>query len=236
MNKEHIIAHMQKPARILRVICSILFVLAIIGTILSTLAELSLPILAKSLLSVLDNPQVEQTEDIREAIALLEEYVSMPIHVTVTMAFYVLASGVTSVLMFLFLKRLFASLAEERYSILRTEYANGIQSVAIMMLVLSGIELVFPLVIELMTLDTSTTTEISSSSNMLLPGLLLLAIASIYRHACRLQLLTEQEAFENFKASESANGDAQQTEDAESYRAEEEAQSKQEDKPPFEGF
>ena len=46
MNREEIIAHMQKPARILRVICSILFVLAIIGTAVLTIVQIVLPIFA----------------------------------------------------------------------------------------------------------------------------------------------------------------------------------------------
>lgn len=233
MNKEQIIARMQKPARILRVICSILFILAIIGTAFGTIAQLSFPALAKSMISLLDNPQVEQTEEIRETIAMLEEYVGMPIHVTLTMTLFTLASGITSVLMFLFLKRLFASLAEERYSILRTEYANGVQSVAIIMLVSAGIELVFPIAIQLMASNAQLMTEVSSSSGMLLPGLALLAIATIYRYACRLQLLNEQEAYENFKANEDVG---MRSEDAEHYRAEEENQTKKEEKTTFEGF
>ncbi len=233
MNKKQVIEHMQKPARILRVICSIIFVFTIIGTVIATLTQLVFPFLAENLLSILDNAQVEQTQDVRETIALLESYVGLPVYATVTMALYVLLSGVTSCLMFLFLKRLFASLSEERYSILRTEYANGIQSVAIMMLVSAGIELVFPVAIELMASGVQLMEEPTSTS-MLLPGLALLAVASIYRHACRLQLLNEQEAFENFRANET-NGT--QNDEAESYRQkEEESQGQKEEKPPFEGF
>ena len=231
MNREQIVAHMQKPARILRVIASIIFWFTVVGTILGAIAQLALPLIAEIALPLFDSAQVEQTQEIREAIVILQDYTAMPIHVTVTLAVYTLAGGITSALMYLFLKRLFASLAEERYSIMRTEYANGVQSVAIMMLVLSGIELVFPVVIELMTNNAAT--YIEASSNMLLPGLCLLAIASIYRYACRLQLLNEQEAFENFKANESDNF---QNEEAKSYRTEEETQTKQEEKPPFEGF
>ena len=231
MNREQIVAHMQKPARILRTFCSIFFWVMIVATVIGTVLQLALPALAESFLSLLDSPQVEQTQEVREAIALFRDYADLPTYVTVTMAIFLLADGITSILMFLFLKRLFASLAEERYSILRTEYANGVQSVAIMMLVSAGIEFVFPVVIELMASNASTLIE--GSSSMLIPGLVLLAIATIYRHACRLQLLNEQEAYDNFRASESGNP---QNEEAQSYVFEEEKQEKQEEKPPFEGF
>ncbi|MBR2951746.1 MAG: hypothetical protein IKC43_02095 [Clostridia bacterium] len=231
MNREQIVAHMQKPARILRTFCSIFFWVMIVATVIGTVMQLALPALAESFLSLLDSPQVEQTQEVREAIALFRDYADLPTYVTVTMAIFLLADGITSILMFLFLKRLFASLAEERYSILRTEYANGVQSVAIMMLVSAGIEFVFPVVIELMASNASTLIE--GSSGMLIPGLVLLAIATIYRHACRLQLLNEQEAYDNFRASESGNP---QNEEAQSYVFEEEKQEKQEEKPPFEGF
>ena len=231
MNREQIVTHMQKPARILRTFCSIFFWVMIVTTVIGTVMQLALPALAESVLSLLDSPQVEQTQEVREAIALFREYAGLPTYVTVTMAIFLLADGITSILMFLFLKRLFASLSEERYSILRTEYANGVQSVAIMMLVSAGIEFVFPVVIQLMASNASTLIELTSS--MLIPGLVLLAIATIYRHACRLQLLNEQEAYENFRASESGNP---QNEEAQSYVFEEEKQGKQEEKPPFEGF
>ena len=231
MNREQIVAHMQKPARILRTFCSIFFWVMIVATVIGTVMQLALPALAESFLSLLDSPQVEQTQEVREAIALFRDYADLPTYVTVTMAIFLLADGITSILMFLFLKRLFASLAEERYSILRAEYANGVQSVAIMMLVSAGIEFVFPVVIELMASNASTLIE--GSSGMLIPGLVLLAIATIYRHACRLQLLNEQEAYDNFRASESGNP---QNEEAQSYVFEEEKQEKQEEKPPFEGF
>lgn len=231
MNREQIVAHMQKPARILRTFCSIFFWVMIVATVIGTVMQLALPALAESFLSLLDSPQVEQTQEVREAIALFRDYADLPTYVTVTMAIFLLADGITSILMFLFLKRLFASLAEERYSILRAEYANGVQSVAIMMLVSAGIEFVFPVVIELMASNASTLIE--GSSSMLIPGLVLLAIATIYRHACRLQLLNEQEAYDNFRASESGNP---QNEEAQSYVFEEEKQEKQEEKPPFEGF
>lgn len=231
MNREQIVAHMQKPARILRTFCSIFFWVMIVTTAIGTVMQLALPALAESFISLLDSPQVEQTQEVREAIALFRDYAALPTYVTVTMAIFLLADGITSILMFLFLKRLFASLAEERYSILRTEYANGVQSVAIMMLVSAGIEFVFPVVIELMASNASTLIE--GSSSMLIPGLVLLAIATIYRHACRLQLLNEQEAYDNFRASESGNP---QNEEAQSYVFEEEKQEKQEEKPPFEGF
>ena len=232
MNREQIVAHMQKPARILRTFCSIFFWVMIVTTVIGTVMQLALPALAESFLSLLDSPQVEQTQEVREAIALFRDYADLPTYVTATMAIFLLADGITSILMFLFLKRLFASLAEERYSILRAEYANGVQSVAIMMLVSAGIEFVFPVVIELMASNASTLIEVSSS--MLIPGLVLLAIAAIYRHACRLQLLNEQEAYENFRASEAGNHT--QSEEAQSYVFEEEKQGKQEEKPPFEGF
>ena len=232
MNREQVVARMQKPARILRVFASIFFVFAIIGTAILIIFQLAMPVFAESMIALLDSPQVEQTEEVRQSIALFSEYAALPMYATVTMTIYMLLGGGTSIVMFYFLKKLFASLAEERYSILRTEYANSIQKIAIVMLVSTGLDMIFPVIIELMTKKADLLLE-SSTSDMLIPGLLLLAVAAIYRHACRLQLLNEQESFENFKAN---NSESSQSEEAKNYRFEEENKTEKEEKPPFEGF
>ena len=232
MDKAQIIERMQKPARILRTVCTILFVFAIIGTAFSALSQLVMPTLAETMIEILDSAQVEQTEDMRASIELLEGYAKMPTYECVTLALYALTSGVASVFMFFFLKRLFASLAEERYSILRTEYATLTQNVAITMIASGAIDFLFSTALGVM--GSTGTAEIESAS-LLIPGLLLLGVAKIYAYACRLQLINEQEAYENFRASE---GDSTQSGERDRYfeseaRAEE---AQKEEKSTFEGF
>ena len=114
---------------------------------------------------------------------------------------------------------------------MRSEYASYVQKISITMLVSAGVNMIFPTMLALMQLESELLIE--GTSDLLIPGLVLLAVASIYRHACHLQLLNEQEAYENARASEGA---FYASAESESYREGEEQQKKAEEKSTFDGF
>lgn len=211
MQKEIIIRKMQKPARILKVIAKILMIFSIIGAIIGALCVAILPNLIDFALEALDSPNVEQTTDIRETIAMLEEIKHVfSRSLCITMTVYVLLGGALSVMLWRFVNRLFSDISEERYSLMRPEYARAVRNIAITLLASFGVELIFESVLSFFSdVSNSTYVEISTNDTSLTIGLILLAISVIYKYACILQLMNEDEEYASSKAEEEKQSNSQ---------------------------
>ena len=230
INKELVILKMQKPARLLAVLFKILFIFAIIGTAIGTIAYIGIYSAKDAMIDILSDPAVESTLEVQDTLAL---YAAFDLPTTVLITLYTALTGVLGVLSYHRLTKIFREISEERATLMRTSYAKGLRFVAIMMLSSSIITQIFSFIAAAHKgLHTATGGEISSDG-LLLVSVVLLVVSYIYQYAVTLHEIRDTEL--RAEGAAEARGESVPPHIFDEARAATEADT-QEDKTVFEGF
>lgn len=235
MNKELIIMKMQKPARVLGTVMKVLYILTVISVILGALGLVSMYAMRDSMLELITDPMVEQTEDVQLTIDLLT---ALDLTTVVLTSVFTLLSGAGSFIALLFARRFFREISEERATLMRTDYARRLRMISLAMLATAAVDLVFSWVVALNGNLSLLMEEGVGNDSTVFIAIVLLVASYIWKYGAMLHELRENELRVEYEqigrgASVSVNVDVKLSENA---RATAEDAAKKEDDRTFEGF
>ena len=198
MNKELIIMKMQKPARVLATVMKVLYILTAIGAIMGAIGFASMYAMRDGMLELMTDPAVEQTADVQETIELLG---ALDLTSTVLATVYTLLAGACSFIVLLFASRLLREISEERATLMRTDYADKLKRIAILMLIAPILDTVFSMIIAFSdNLSLLMEGEGVGSDGSLWFAVILLVAAVIWKYGAMLHEIRERELREEYEA------------------------------------